>query len=194
MFFIQEKLVAPAIVEESFICNIEKCKGACCWEGDLGAPLEKNEITKLEEIYPQVKPFLAADCVEKIEATGTSVFFHDMNQQGTNLMDDGRCVYLVFDEKKIAHCGIERAYKAGSTDFRKPISCHLYPIRVSKNEMLGFEALNYDKWEICSPACTLGEQKKVKVYQFLKDALVRKYGEDFYNELDAAAQYANTKA
>ena len=98
MFFIQEKLVAAAIVEESFICNIEKCKGACCWEGDLGAPLEKNEIAILEEIYPKIKPFLNADCNKKIEATGTSVFFEDMKQQGTNLMPDGRCVFLVFDE------------------------------------------------------------------------------------------------
>lgn len=193
MYLIQDKIIAAAVVEESFICNIEKCKGACCWEGDLGAPLEKNEIAKLDAIYPQVKPFLDADCIKKIETSGTSVFYTDMNQQGTNLMMDGRCVFLVFDNIGAAHCGIERAYKAGATDFRKPISCHLYPIRVSKNEGLGFEALNYDEWEICSPACALGAEKKVRVYEFLKEALVRKYGEEFYNELDAAAQFSKNK-
>ncbi len=193
MYLIQDKLVAAAVVEESFMCNIEKCKGACCWEGDLGAPLERNEITKLDAIYPQLKPFLDPDCIKKIEESGTSVFYNEMNQQGTNLMMDGRCVFLVFDKKGAAHCGIERAYKAGATDFRKPISCHLYPIRVSKNEVLGFEALNYDQWEICSPACALGAEKKVRVYQFLKEALVRKYGEEFYNELDAAVQFAEKK-
>lgn len=189
MLIVQEKLVSDDVVSAQFVCNLSKCKGACCWEGDLGAPLDDVELPILDKIYEKVRPFLPEDAQAKIDTEGGYVFYDEVKQYGTNLLPDGRCVYLSFDELNIAKCGIEKAYEAGAIDWKKPISCHLYPIRVDKNEELGFEALNYDIWSICSDACALGAELKVPVYQFLKEAIERKYGKDFYEELDALAQY-----
>lgn len=189
MLIVQDKIVSDDIVEESFICNLEVCKGACCWEGDYGAPLERSELKILEKEYPKIRPFLNEEGQKHIDTHGTYDYFMGMKQHGTALLSDGRCTFLTFSELGIAQCGIERAFKAGATDFQKPISCHLYPIRISSNEVAGFEALNYDVWDICSAACTLGKEKKVRIYEFLKEPLIRKYGEDFYEELTAAANY-----
>ena len=112
---------------------------------------------------------------------------------GTSLVNNGPCAFMTKDVNGAAQCGIEQAWRAGEVDFRKPISCHLYPIRVSKNEIAGFEALNYDRWDICSAACSLGAEYQMPVYQFLKEAIIRKYGTEFYEELDAAAGYLKSK-
>jgi hypothetical protein len=189
MIIVQDKLVSDDVVEQQFICNLNACKGACCWEGDTGAPLEKEELKILDSIFEKVKPFLSPAGIAAIEAQGTHVWFEEAKDWGTTLIDNGPCAYMGYDALGIAKCGIEQAYKAGVIDFQKPISCHLYPIRVEKNEDLGFEALNYDVWDICSAACTLGKQEKVPVYRFLKSAIIRKYGEAFYEELDAAAEF-----
>jgi hypothetical protein len=189
MIIVQDKLVSDDVVEAQFVCNLSACKGACCWEGDFGAPLEEAELAVLERIYEQVKPFLSPAGVAAVEAQGPHVWFEGMGQQGTPLIEGGPCAYVTFDSGGVAQCGIEQAWRAGATDFQKPISCHLYPIRVEKFENFGSEALNYDRWEICSAACTLGEKEKVPVYQFLKSAIIRKYGADFYEELDGAAQF-----
>jgi hypothetical protein len=189
MIIVQDKLVSDDVVEAQFVCNLSACKGACCWEGDFGAPLEEAELAVLERIYEQVKPFLSPAGVAAVEGEGAHVWFEGMGQQGTPLIEGGPCAYVTFDSGGVAQCGIEQAWRAGATDFQKPISCHLYPIRVEKFENFGSEALNYDRWEICSAACTLGEKEKVPVYQFLKSAIIRKYGADFYEELDGAAQF-----
>lgn len=189
MLIVQDKIVSDDVVEESFVCNLEACKGACCWEGDFGAPLERAELKILEKEYPNIRPFLSAEGQKHIDTHGTYDYFTGMSQHGTALLSDGRCAFLTFTDLGVAQCGIERAFKAGATDFQKPISCHLYPIRISENEIAGFEALNYDRWEICSAACTLGAAKKVRVYEFLKEPLIRKYGADFYEELAATATY-----
>jgi hypothetical protein len=193
MLIVQDKLVSEDIVEEQFICNLDKCKGACCWEGDLGAPLEEVELAILTRIYPQVRPFLTKEGQNAIDTEGG--YMEDKIEGGhfTTLLKNGPCAFMTTDARGIAHCGIEQAWKAGATDFRKPISCHLYPIRVVKNDLADFEALNYDKWDICSAACQLGKEHKMPVYQFLKEAIVRKYGEDFYEELDATAHYMASK-
>ena len=192
MIIIQDVLVSDELVEEQFICNLSKCKGACCWEGDFGAPLLEEELEILDNIYDDVRPFLTEEGQNKIDTEGGYKFFKGMEQNGTQLLPDGRCAYLVIERNGVAQCGIEKAWKAGATDFQKPISCHLYPIRMSKQT--GFEALNYDRWDICSDACQLGAEHQVPVYKFLKDALIRAYNQDFYEELDAAAQYiASTK-
>ncbi len=177
------------VLTERFRCNLAACKGACCWEGDFGAPLDAEEIETLEKIYDDVKPFLRHEGIRAIEAQGLSVYYDDLKGFGTPLLPDGACAFLVFENNGTAKCGIERAFEAGATDFVKPVSCHLYPIRVAKNEELGFEALNYDRWDICSPACTAGKKDKIPLYRFVKTALVRKYGEAFYEELEAAAGY-----
>jgi Protein of unknown function (DUF3109) len=189
MLVVQDKLVSDELVEEEFICNLKKCKGACCWEGDMGAPLETAEMAILDEIYPTIRPFLSEEGRNLIESEGNYEYFADMEQHGTKCLPDGKCVFLTFTPEGIGQCGIEQAWKAGVVDFQKPISCHLYPVRITTNEIQGFEALNYDRWDICSAACRLGSRHKMPVYRFVKDALVRRYGADFYEELDAAAQY-----
>jgi len=188
MIIVQDKLVSDDVVQEQFICNLDACKGACCWEGDSGAPLEKAELTVLDEIFEAVKPYLSPAGIAAIEKQGKYIFYEEAKEWGTTLVDNGPCAYMTL-ENGVAQCGIERAWRDGKVEFRKPISCQLYPIRVEKNEEVGFEALNYDRWDICSAACEKGKKEQVAVYQFLKDAIIRKYGEDFYEELDAAAQY-----
>ena len=189
MIIVQDKLVSDELVSQQFICNLNACKGACCWEGDSGAPLEKEELPILDRIFESIKPFLSPAGIAAIEEQGKYVWFDEADEWGTTLIDNGPCAYMTFDAKGTAQCGIEQAWRAGVVDFKKPISCHLYPIRVDKNEVTGFEALNYHRWQICSAACTLGEKEQVPVYRFLKEAIIRKYGEDFYEELDGAAQF-----
>lgn len=189
MIIVQDKLVSDELVEEQFICNLTACKGACCWEGDSGAPLEAAELPILEAIFEKVKPFLSPAGIQAIEQQGTSVWFEDAEEYGTPLVDNGPCAYMTLSANGTAQCGIEAAYRAGAIDFQKPISCHLYPIRVEKNEELGFEALNYHRWDICSAACELGRKEQMPVYRFLQAAIVRKYGQDFYDELDGAARF-----
>jgi len=193
MIIIQEKLISDDVVEKQFLCNLKACKGACCWEGDWGAPLDKTELDVLEKIYDKVAPFLTEEGKKVIAEKGSYVYYEEPAEYGTTLLKNGACAFMTKDELGIAKCGIEQAYLAGEVDFKKPISCHLYPIRVTKNEETDFEALNYDEWEICSAACDLGKKEQLPVYQFLKEAITRKYGEDFYEELDAAAKHLENK-
>ena len=188
MLYINDTLISLDIVENNFVCNLNACKGACCVKGDYGAPLSSAEKENLIHVYNEVKAFLLPDSIAMIEKKGVFEYFEEAGFWGTSLMDDGACTFLTY-EGRIAKCGIEKAYEAGATSFKKPLSCHLYPIRVSKNEQTGFEAWNYDKWEICSPACSLGDELKVPIYQFLKEAIIRAKDSDFYEELVAAAEH-----
>lgn len=194
MIIIQEKIVSTQLFKRSFICNLEKCKGACCWEGDFGAPLETDEEEQLEISLDAIKEYLPQENIDLINESGIATYYEGMKARGTQLMPDNSCVFMNKDLQGIAVCGIEQAHRDGKTDLKKPISCHLYPIRVSKNEKTNFEALNYDEWDICSPACQLGEEQQVPVYQFLKEAIIRKYGPDFYEEMDAAAEYVKEES
>ncbi|NMM50736.1 DUF3109 family protein [Marinigracilibium pacificum] len=180
MLIVKNKLVSDDIKEQFFVCNLEKCKGACCVEGDLGAPLEFDELDTMEEIREHVLPYLSEEGRREIEAQGPYVVDFE-GDYSTPTIDGKECAYGFYDEKGILKCGIEQAYLDGKINYKKPISCHLYPIRLSKFQ--GFEALNYDRWDICSPACSFGKELHVPVYKFLKEPLIRKYGEDWYNEL-----------
>ncbi|MTI22703.1 DUF3109 family protein [Fulvivirga sp. RKSG066] len=173
-------ILSDDIKEKFFVCDLNKCKGACCVEGDLGAPLEKDELPIMEEIYEKVKPYLTEEGKAAIEEQGTYILDED-GDYSTPTIGGKECAYAIYDEKGILKCGIEEAYNDGLVDYKKPISCHLYPIRAQKYDE--FEALNYDQWDICSPACDLGQQLSLPVYKFLKDALTRKYGEEWYQEL-----------
>ncbi len=188
MVMIQDKIVSTEIFESKFACNLKACKGACCWEGDFGAPLEEEELETLKELYPLYKDFIPEKGQRRIKKLGFYDFIEETQEFATTLMENGACAYLSYNPDGSAYCGIEKAYNAGAISYRKPISCHLYPIRVTANEKLAFEALNYDVWDICSAACTKGEEQQIRVYEFAKDALVRKYGEAFYEELDEVAK------
>ena len=188
MIIIEDVLINDEVVENQFLCNLKACKGACCWEGDWGAPLSREELQTLEHIYNDIKPFLSQEGIKAIEENGLYTFYSEPKEYGTTLLENGACAYMTYDKDGIAQCGIEQANKAGKTDFKKPLSCHLYPIRVKENRLQGFDTLNYDKWDICSAACSLGKKEQIPLYQFVKEALIRKYGNDFYEALDAAAK------
>ena len=181
MVVIGDILVSDEVVSEKFVCNLNACKGACCWEGDFGAPITEAEKQILDDIYLSIKPFLSAEGQEVLENKGKYTYYKQVDEWGTPLLNNASCAYLTYSELGIAQCGIEKAYLAGATHFIKPISCHLYPIRVTKYDQ--YDALNYDRWHICDPACQLGKSLQVPLYAFLKEALVRKYGESWYAEL-----------
>ncbi|GGE34537.1 DUF3109 family protein [Psychroflexus planctonicus] len=193
MFQIGKTLVSEEILENDFTCNLNACKGACCVAGDAGAPVTDKESQKLEEVYEKVKPYMRKEGIQAIEAQGkfvTSSF--DDDELETPLVNNKECAYVNFNEQGIALCSIEAAYRDQKIDFKKPISCALYPIRIQK--LSSFEAVNYDKWDICSPACSLGKELQTPVYKFTKDSLIEKFGEDWYKELEeVATHYAEFK-
>jgi len=189
MLIIQDILVSDDVIEKQFLCNLKSCKGACCWEGDWGAPLVEEEKSILDKIYPKIKSYLTEEGREVIEKQGAYVYNEEPAEFGTSLIANKACAFMNKDELGIAHCGIEQAHNDGVIEFKKPISCHLYPLRVSKDERIGFEALNYDRWDICNAACSLGKKEQLPVYIFVQDAIKRKYGDDFYDELHAAATH-----
>ena len=185
MIQIDDKLISEDLFSEEFVCNLAKCKGICCVEGDAGAPLDEDETHILDEIYPKIKPYLRPEGIQAIEEQGT----YTLDFEGdlvTPLVNNAECAYVIFDEKGYTKCAIEKAYEDGVINWQKPISCHLYPIRIT--EYSNFSAINYHEWNICSDACTLGKELGVKVYQFLKKPLIRKYGEKFYQTLSEAAE------
>ena len=188
MILIDDILVSDDVIERQFVCNLKACKGACCVAGDFGAPLNAEEIVTLKQIYPTIKSYLTPEGIAAIEAQGTHAYFDDMEGDGigTPLIDGKACAYINYDPDGTAKCGIEQAYKDGVVAFKKPISCHLYPIRVTKTT--NFTALNYDEWSVCSAACSFGKLHQVPVYEFLKEPLIRQFGEDFYEALDHTAR------
>lgn len=181
MIKINKTLISEAIIDTEFACNLSACKGECCVAGDAGAPLDEPELDILNSIYPKVKPFLRPEGIKAIEEQGTHVL-SDFEEPETPLVEGKECAYVNFSDHGTALCGIEMAYRAGEIDFKKPVSCELYPIRVQKLSEL--QAVNYDKWEICSNACTLGKSLEIPVYIFAKAALKRKFGEEWYTELE----------
>ena len=187
MILIQEILVSSAILQEQFVCHLERCKGACCIGGDFGAPIDDDEIPVLASAFEDVKPYMDPSGIAAIEEDGVYQLFDKSQFKGVTLRGDAACAFVRIDEKGIAQCTIEEAWRDGATGFRKPISCHLYPVRVHRSENENFRALNYDKWELCSPACINGAQLKVPLYQFVSEAIVRKYGQDFFDELGEVA-------
>ncbi|MFK7968803.1 MAG: DUF3109 family protein [Bacteroidia bacterium] len=177
-------IVSGDVLQEVFTCDLEACKGACCVEGDGGAPLEAEELPLMAQAYEAAKPYLPEKGIQVIEKEGLYIEEYPGTYM-TPMVDGNReCAYTVFAEDGMAQCGIELAWRDGKTDFRKPVSCHLYPIRINKSATL--EALNYDRWSICSAACVLGKKTKLRVFEFAKEALIRKYGEEFYATLEGA--------
>lgn len=179
MISVGNAVISDDIADKFFVCDLNKCKGACCIEGDLGAPLMEEELPILADIYEKVKPYLSRKGIEAIEAQGLYIK-DDVDGYTTTTIDDRECAYAIYD-KGILKCGIEKAYLEKKIDFKKPISCHLYPIRITTYDQ--YEAVNYERWHICNPACSHGRDLGVPLYKFLKEPLTRKYGEEWYKEL-----------
>jgi Protein of unknown function (DUF3109) len=185
MIQVGEVLVSDDIKTVEFVCHLEKCKGACCVEGDLGAPLEEDELAQMKEIQSKVKPYLTPEGRAAIKKQGPYILDSD-GDYSTPTIAGRECAYAHYDKQGVLKCGIEQAYLDGKISFRKPISCHLYPIRITKKK--DFEAVNYHKWSICSAACSYGKSLQVPLYKFLKEPLVRKYGEQWYEGLVQAIE------
>jgi uncharacterized protein DUF3109 len=182
---INNVLVSDEVVEAQFVCDLSRCKGGCCEDGDAGAPLEKGEMKILNEIYEKVKPYLTQEGINEIERKGFYCYDKEFGWV-TPTIEGKMCAYGFLDKNGIIKCGIEQAHTDGKVNWKKPISCHLFPIKTKKSQE--FEMVNYlPRRDLCSAACALGEKLKLPVYKFLKDALIRKFGEDFYNELDRVA-------
>lgn len=192
MWAIDDKLISDDLFEVQFVCDLAACKGACCVQGDGGAPLEDSEAQVLAVEYRAIKPFLRQEGISAIEEQGLYVSDADGDLL-TPLVDNAECAYAVFRQDGTALCGIEQAYRAGSTTFHKPISCHLYPLRITTLSD-GSLALNYHRWAICAPACRCGSELKVPVFRFLREAIIRRFGETFYREMEAAYAYRQTQS
>lgn len=188
MIQIDDKLISDNLFDKKFVCDLNACKGACCIEGDAGAPLEKEETKILDKIFSKVKPYLRPEGVKAIEEQGKWIKAKD-GELETPLVNGAECAYVIFDEKGITKCGIEKAYEEGKVEYKKPISCHLYPIRTKETK--AGTILNYDEWDICKPACACGKKLDVKVYAFLKEPIERKFGKTFFKELQEADKLRN---
>lgn len=190
MIAIDDILVSDQVVEEQFVCDLVKCKGGCCVDGDAGAPLEKQELKELNEVYDVLLPYLSEECRIILETEGKYVYDKEFGWV-TPTISNGMCAYGIVDQKGIVKCGIEQAYNDGRISWKKPISCHLFPIRIKKTKKA--ELVNYEPREdLCRAACTLGKKLKMPVYQFLKEPIIRKYGKDFYDALEASATHLET--
>ena len=184
MLEIGKTIISLDLIRSNFTCDLQACKGACCVIGDSGAPLHTGEAEKLAEIYPMLVPYLREESVLTIENQGTSV--KDIEGDTVTPLNEGKeCVYAIFEEG-VARCAIEKAFIDGVISFRKPVSCYLYPVRIKK--YLHYDAVNYDRWDICRPAIILGDELQMPVYCFVQDALVAHYGKHWFRQLEIAAE------
>lgn len=183
MILIDEVLIHEDVLKQPFSCDLEKCKGACCWKGDYGAPVSPAETEAIKAILPLVKDELPEDNIRRIEEQGVDVYYKGMDKKGTPLMPDGACAFLIREGDGAGVCAFEKIWEEGKTDFKKPISCHLYPIRIEHSDRTGMDFVNYDRWDICNPACHLGKKLSKPLFEFCAEALDRKYGPEFLEKL-----------
>ncbi len=189
MIAIDNILVSDQVISEQFVCDLHKCKGACCVDGDAGAPLDAKELKNIDEVFDAVLPYLNEVSKSEIERQGRYVYDKEFGWV-TPTINSQVCVYGIKDDNGIVKCGIEQAYLDGKVTWKKPISCHLFPVITKRSKDAVTEYVNYEPREDhCKAACSLGKKLKVPVYQFLKEPLTRKFGVDFYNALDAAASH-----
>jgi len=187
MLQIGKTIISLNLIEKKFVCDLQACKGACCVVGDSGAPLEEEELEIFDDIYSIVEPYLSEEGKKTIEEQGLYTVDDD-NDYVTPLINNRECAYTIFEDG-IAKCAIEKAFFDKKINFRKPISCHLYPVRITK--YAEFDAVNYETNKLCADAVNLGNKLGVPVYKFLKEPLIRKYGEEWYKELEYAAKNLN---
>ena len=185
MLEIGKAIVSLDVIEEHFLCDLVKCKGACCVEGESGAPLTQEEAVILEEIYPIVEPYMTPEGKAVVGHQGSSMIDSD-GDLVTPLVNSRECAFTYKDERGIVKCAVEKAFLEGKTSFRKPVSCHLFPVRIT--EYKRFDAVNYQQLKVCKPGRECGRGQKLPLYQFLKEPLIRKYGEEWYEQLSYAAE------
>ena len=190
LIVVDNLLISDDVVEKQFVCDLNKCKGGCCEEGDAGAPLDDNELDIVLEMYEKIKPYLSDASIKEVEKKGKYVYNREFGWVTPTLGNDNEiCVYGSRDEKGVIKCAFEQAYYDGVIPWKKPISCHLFPIIAKKGKHGDYERVNYEPREkLCNPACALGKKLEVPTYEFLKEPLIRKYGEEFYNALDKVAK------
>jgi hypothetical protein len=179
MIQIEDTIISMDVIEEMFLCDLSVCKGICCVEGESGAPLENEELALLREVLPHIWDDLSPEAQEVIKKQGVAYLDED-NEYVTSIVNGKDCVFTYYDAG-ICKCAIEKAYRENKVSFYKPVSCHLYPVRVAKYK--GFRAVNYHRGSVCQAAVKLGKSKTVKVYQFLKEPLIHKFGEEWYAQL-----------
>ncbi len=187
MIQIDDTIISLDVLEEMFLCDLGVCKGICCVEGESGAPVENDELSLLEEVLPHVWDDLSPEAQEVIRKQGV-VYLDEDEEYVTSIVDGKDCVFTCYDPDGTCKCAIEKAYREGRVSFYKPVSCHLYPIRVAQYK--GFRAVNYHRWSVCQAAVKLGRSQNLRVYQFLKEPLIRKFGEEWYKQLEAVANQA----
>ena len=193
MLQIQDTLVSLDLLERHFLCDLDSCKGECCIEGDAGAPITDNEKIEIEKLLPEIIDDLSPAARAVIARDGVA-YIDEEGDLVTSLVEGGQGVFATFAPGGMCYCAIEKAWREGRVDFMKPVSCHLYPVRIK--EYPTFTAVNYHRWKICKCAETLGRAKGVRAYKFLREPLVRRFGAEWYDELDATAdeyfrQYGN---
>lgn len=190
MIAIDNKLISDEVIEEQFVCDLTKCKGGCCEDGDAGAPMEKWELEKLKTHYETIKPYMAKQGIAEIDRQGLYIYDKEFGWV-TPTINGAICAYGYRDKQGIIKCSIEQAYNDGKLDWKKPLSCHLFPIKTKKSRRdPDIEYVNYEPREdLCKAACSLGKKLRIPVYVFLKDSLIRKYGEEFYETLAATAEH-----
>ncbi len=185
MIQIENTLLSDDVIETKFLCNLDKCRGACCVEGDSGAPLEKEEREFLDEFYSEIKPYMRPEGIKAVEENG-KYYIDEEHEYVTTLIEGQECTFTIFDNDGIAQCSIEKAWIDKKIPFQKPISCYLYPIRVKEYDKL--TAVNYDEWDICESACKYGKEKNIQVFKFLKKPLIQKFGKEWYKQLEYFAE------
>ena len=193
MIAIENVLLSDQIVTEAFVCDLNACKGACCVDGDAGAPLNREELKNIDEVIDTVMPYLNVVSKKEIESQGRYVYHNEFGWV-TPTIKSKICVYGITDSKGVVKCGIEQAYLDGKIKWKKPISCHLFPVIVKKSSKGDTQYANYEPREDhCKAACSLGKKLKVPVYEFLKEPLIRKFGKEFYSALEATAKHLKSK-
>jgi len=185
MLQIDKTLISFDIFEKKFVCDLGVCKGECCVEGDSGAPLDDEETKILEEIYPVVEKYMTKAGIKAVKKQGKWIVDSD-GDKVTPLVNNKECAYIYKDNNGIVFCAIEKAFLEKEIDFQKPVSCHLYPIRITKYQ--DFDAVNYESNKLCIPARVNGERLGVPLYKFVKVPLIRKYGKEWYEQLEIAAE------
>lgn len=184
---VKDTLISDDLYERQFVCDLASCKGACCVEGDSGAPLSEEECSILDDVYDEVKPYMRAEGIAEVEKNGTFVMDID-GDLVTPLVNNRECAYVFFAEDGGTRCAIEAAYRDNKIQWKKPISCELFPVRIKEYE--SFTAVNVQFLDICSCACEMGEKLQVPVYKFLKDPLIKRFGADWYAEMEKIGEGA----